>query len=108
MGLDVGDISTLASTLRSATLWTGSPQTWHKKKSFVQTKKNFVWQGKRCLNKLSTVFSCEGAAQHVHLSFRLSVHLSISKLNFSLFTHLYTPLHMFICIYTCLHAFTCV
>ena len=43
-----------------------------------------------------TLFSCDDAAKHVHLCLCLSVHLSVSKLNFSLFTPLYTPLCPFV------------
>ena len=45
----------------------------------------------------SCFFSCEGAAQHVHLSLCVSVRLSVSKLNFCLFNPLSPCLRPFTC-----------
>ena len=58
-----------------------------------------------------SLFSCEGAAQHVHLCLCLSVRLTVSKLNFLCplcpFVSLYAPLYSFIPHYKLLHAITC-
>ena len=54
-------------------------------------------------------FSCEDAAQHVHMSLCLSVSLFVWKLIFFIygllaFICVYNHLHVFICIVMCLHA----